>query len=132
MTLPGGGNGNPLQHSCLRNPLDREAWWAMVHGVAKRHDLATQRQQHDPSSSLIMCSYCSHNAGKQFVEEVHRAGYGGVAQNFHVLSGCATLPVLPCIHQPRCSQSLVIQVVVSFHGGFIMQARLIKSSVLGD
>ena len=32
---PGGGNGNPLQFSCLGNPLDREAWWATVHGVAK-------------------------------------------------------------------------------------------------
>ena len=32
---PGGGNGNPLQYSCLGNPLDREAWWATVHGVEK-------------------------------------------------------------------------------------------------
>ena len=32
---PGGGNGNPLQYSCLDNPMDREAWWAAVHGVAK-------------------------------------------------------------------------------------------------
>ena len=36
---PGGGNGNPLQYSCLENPMDREAWRAIVHGVAKvRHD----------------------------------------------------------------------------------------------
>ena len=32
---PGEGNGNPLQYSCLENPMDRGAWWAMVHGVAK-------------------------------------------------------------------------------------------------
>ena len=32
---PGEGNGNPLQYSCLGNPVDREAWWATVHGVAK-------------------------------------------------------------------------------------------------
>ena len=32
---PGGGSGNPLQYSCLENPMDREAWWATVHGVAK-------------------------------------------------------------------------------------------------
>jgi len=31
----GGGNGNPLQYSCLENSMDREAWWATVHGVAK-------------------------------------------------------------------------------------------------
>ena len=32
---PGVGNGNPLQHSCLGNPMDRGAWWATVHGVTK-------------------------------------------------------------------------------------------------
>ena len=31
----GGGNGNPLQYSCLENPMDRGAWWAAVHVVAK-------------------------------------------------------------------------------------------------
>ena len=30
-----GGNGTPLQYSCLENPMDRGAWWAAVHGVAK-------------------------------------------------------------------------------------------------
>ena len=32
---PGEGNGNPLQYSCLENPMDGGAWWATVHGVAK-------------------------------------------------------------------------------------------------
>ena len=32
---PGGGHGNPLQYSCLENPLDRGAWWATVHTVAR-------------------------------------------------------------------------------------------------
>ena len=32
---PGEGNGNPLQYSCLENPVDRGAWQATVHGVAK-------------------------------------------------------------------------------------------------
>ena len=31
----GGGNGNPLQRSCLENPMDRETWQAAVHGVTK-------------------------------------------------------------------------------------------------
>ena len=40
---PEGGNGNLFQYSCLGNPVDRGAWWATVHGVAKvRHDLAAQ------------------------------------------------------------------------------------------
>ena len=40
---PGGGNGNPLQLSCMENPTDRGAWWATVHGVAKsRTQLGTR------------------------------------------------------------------------------------------
>ena len=39
---PGKGNDNPLQYSCLRNPMDRGVWWATVHGVPRvRQDLAT-------------------------------------------------------------------------------------------
>ena len=33
--FPGERNGNPLQYSCLENPMDRGAWWATVHGVTK-------------------------------------------------------------------------------------------------
>ena len=36
--FPGGGNGNPLQYSCLGNPMDRGAWRATVHGVTKESD----------------------------------------------------------------------------------------------
>ena len=32
--FPRGGNGNPLQYSCLGNPIDKEAWWFTIHGVA--------------------------------------------------------------------------------------------------
>jgi len=40
---PGEGNGNPLQYSCLGNPMDSRAYWATVHRVARvRHDLATK------------------------------------------------------------------------------------------
>ena len=40
---PGEGNGNPLQYSCLENPMDGGAWRATVHGVARvRHNLATK------------------------------------------------------------------------------------------
>ena len=33
--IPQGGSGTPLQYSCLENFMDREAWWAIVHGVTK-------------------------------------------------------------------------------------------------
>ena len=40
---PGEGNGNPLQYSCLENPMDRGAWWATVHEVTRvGHNLATK------------------------------------------------------------------------------------------
>ena len=32
---PGGGHGNPLQYSCLENPMDRGAWWTVIHRVTK-------------------------------------------------------------------------------------------------
>ena len=38
---PGGGHGNPLQYSCLGNPMDRGAWRATVHGVEKNHTEVT-------------------------------------------------------------------------------------------
>ena len=34
-TAPGGGHGDPVQYACLENPMDRGAWWAAVHGVAR-------------------------------------------------------------------------------------------------
>ena len=40
----GGGNGNPLQDSCLGNPRDRGDWWATVHRVTKESDTAEQQQ----------------------------------------------------------------------------------------
>ena len=44
--IPGEGNDNPLQYSCLGNPMDRGAWWATVWGCKRvRHDLATKQQK---------------------------------------------------------------------------------------
>ena len=36
---PGEGNSNPLQHSCLGNPMDRGVWQAIAHGVAEESDM---------------------------------------------------------------------------------------------
>ena len=43
---PGGGNGNPLQYSCLGNLMDRGAWWAIVHGFTKESDTIKQLSTH--------------------------------------------------------------------------------------
>ena len=51
---PGEGTGNPLQYSCLENPMDRGAWQATVHGVTRAgHDLTTQPQ---PPLTLTLLS----------------------------------------------------------------------------
>ena len=52
------GNGNPFQYSCLGNHMDREAWWATVHGVARvRHDSATEQQRCHFYHYLFLCSF---------------------------------------------------------------------------
>ena len=43
---PGEGNGNPLQYSCLGNPVDRGAWWAIVHGGHKESDMSEWLNTH--------------------------------------------------------------------------------------
>ena len=43
---PGGGHGNPLQYSCLKNFMDRGAWWATAHGVAKSQTRLKQLSRH--------------------------------------------------------------------------------------
>ena len=51
---PGGEHGNPLQYSCLENPMDRGAWWATVHGVTKsRTRLRTEHAHTFISLTLI-------------------------------------------------------------------------------
>ena len=44
--MDGGGDGNPLQYSCLENPMDRGAWWATVHRVEKSQTQLKQLSMH--------------------------------------------------------------------------------------
>ena len=44
--LPRVANGNPLQYSCLGNPMDRGAWWATVHGGHKELDVTERQHAH--------------------------------------------------------------------------------------
>ena len=49
---PGGGNGNPLQYSCLENPMDRGALWAAVHGVTRSQTWLVTKPPPPPLLSL--------------------------------------------------------------------------------
>ena len=64
LMLIGEGNGNPLQYSCLENPMDRGVWWATVHGSLRvRHDWVT-------SLSLRWCLTSKNNKRRQADLEV--------------------------------------------------------------
>ena len=56
---PAEGKGNPLQYSCLKNPMDRRAWWATAQGVAKESD--TTRPRHNNK-----CLFVSNPSYSQF------------------------------------------------------------------
>ena len=51
---PGGGHGNPLQYSCLENPVDRGAWWATVCGVTKNQ---SQLSMHAAAPEYVLTDY---------------------------------------------------------------------------
>ena len=59
---PEGRNGNPLQYSCLENSMDREAWRATVHGVAKELDM-TEYLSTKGIGKLFRCS-CGTESGQ--------------------------------------------------------------------
>ena len=63
---PGEGNGNPLQYSCLRYPMDREAWRATVHGVTKSQTRLKQ---------LSTCAHKRHETNQAYL--THRYPEGG-------------------------------------------------------
>ena len=78
---PGGGNGNQLQYSCLRNPTDKGAWWATVSGVAKESDMTAAKQEQevgteeghmfqgkDPKFSCVFITDCQIFSVKDFVD----------------------------------------------------------------
>ena len=54
---PEGGNSNPLQYSCLENSMDRGAWWATAHGVAKELDMTEHACTYSDKCEVI--SHCS-------------------------------------------------------------------------
>ena len=55
---PGEGNGNPLQYSCLENPMHRGAWWATVYGVTKESDTTERLKQQFHAHLALSTSFC--------------------------------------------------------------------------
>ena len=94
---PEEGNDNPLHYSCLRNPMDRGAWWATVHGVTKvGHDLSTTPAP-PPSLSHSRESSCLEGTGQKLLLKGHSSydlpSNDAGKQCMHVY-----MCVRPCIH----------------------------------
>ena len=66
---PGGGNGNPLPYSCLENPMDRGAWWAIVHVVTKSGTQLKWLSMHTSHHFLDYESMSPVLAGRFFTTE---------------------------------------------------------------
>ena len=58
-TSPGGGLVNPLQYSCLENPMDRGAWWVVVHGVHGESDTTDRLTLTDSLKNILVLSFRS-------------------------------------------------------------------------
>ena len=70
---PGEGNGNPLQYSCLENPMDREAWQATVHGVAKSWTRLSNFTFHhyQVSITLEIQGYLTVHLENYYMQQIH-------------------------------------------------------------
>ena len=70
---PGEGNGNPLQYSCLGNPMDRGAWWPTVHGVAESD--RTWQLNNNTTWSVVVWIYETSDIGDQKTNSKVILGY---------------------------------------------------------
>ena len=77
---PRGGNGNPLQCSRLKNPMDREAWWATVHRVTESQmQLSTYIQRFSRSVAPNLYGTRDQFHGRQFFQRLRGGGYGNAS-----------------------------------------------------
>ena len=82
--LPGEGNGNPLQYSCMENPRDRGAWWAAIYGVAQSR---TQLKQLSSSRylSIHLCIFMSFMAYRGSSQLKDRTQVSHIAGGFFTI-----------------------------------------------
>ena len=99
--IPGGGNGNPLQYSCLENPMDREAWQATVHRVTK--------------SRIWLKWLSTHTHGNSWFKffRNYQIVFHGSWTILHPHQQCASVPVLPCPCQKLFSVFIVIFIMIA-------------------
>ena len=82
--VPGGGNGNPLQYSCLENPMDRGAWWATVRGVAESGTQLSDGAHRASLSCRTWGFFLPHHAGSLFAAQTLQLWLTGLVAPKHV------------------------------------------------
>ena len=102
--IPREGNGNPLQYSCLENPMDGGAWWATVHGVTQSWTRLKWLSTHTPGLYT-----CWQGYDPTVTRMMTYDGWN------HLLSGKHLIPVFcfPCVFKDLCSNRLYYRLVVS-------------------
>ena len=123
---PGGRHGNPLQYSCLENPMDREAWWATVHGVAKSWTwlkqlsmhVCTQQVHHFFAPGMGISDYND----SEFTQSWWRLFFGTIVQTFIPDSFPSEMHFLP-----SCLMQLLLTWGVTSHPNWKWHPRRLKS-----
>ena len=106
--LIGEGNGNPVQYSCLENPVDRGAWWAAVHRVAQSQTRPKRFSMHacigEGNGNPLQCS-CLENPrdGGAWLAAVH-----GIAKSWTRLSDFPFTFHFPALEKEMATHSSVL------------------------
>ena len=99
---PGGGNDNPLQYSCLKNPMNRGTWWATVHGVIKSQTRLSDLGTHTCKLLLLSCSVMSNSV------RPHGLQHARLPFSWSLLRLMSIEPVMPSNHLILCHPLLLL------------------------
>ena len=93
---PGGGHGNPLQYSCLENPMDKGAWWATVHPVTKSQTRLKRLSAHTYHIFFIHPAIDGHLSSFYILAFVNNAEIKWECKClFKILTGLISLVIYP-------------------------------------
>ena len=123
---PGEGNSNPLQYSCLENPMDRGAWWTIIHGVTKSWIWLKQLSTHTYKVFTGISDICSFlSMGKlrlRFVIQPWSGQVGTWAQAISLPNPNSLLliivPHMKCRYLYKCLQILLFMLWWVFTASF--------------